>query len=81
MLPRPLYLTVTSCISEGSPEKQNPVGCIHRHFKQLAHAVVGAAKCEVYSAGQQARNTGRVNVAILSLKSAGQADRISVLQC
>ena len=74
---------MASCIREGSPEKQKPVGCIHRekHFKQLAHAVVGAAKSKVCSAGQQAGNTGRVDVAILSLKSEGQADRISVLQC
>ena len=40
------------------------------HFKELTHAVVQAGKSKICRPSQQARDPGRVDVAVLSLKKA-----------
>ena len=43
--------------------------------------MVGASKCEICRAGQQARNSGRVDIAVLSLKSPGGPAGWDIRQC
>lgn len=49
-----------------------------RNFKEFAHSVVEAGKLIICREEQQAGNSGRVDVAIFSQKSVGQAGTLDI---
>lgn len=56
------------------------------YFQGLAHAIVGAGKCEIREQASKLKIQGRVDIAVFSPKSTGQArqsgnaSRVSMLQ-